>query len=280
MLRIADSHAHIYPDAIAGRALKQIASFYHFEDRMNEPDEVGSVDYLLRVSGESGIAVSLVCEAAHKPELVETLNRFVEESAARSGGRLLGLSAIHPGCTDIEDILADCKRRGFRGVKIHPDYQGFDMDDAACDPIYRFCEREQFPILVHCGDDRYDHDSPERLQRVLDRYPDMPLIAAHFGGYRNWDRSIHLRPSRGLWFDTSSSLFLLDRETVLRFFETFGYERFLFGTDYPLGDIPTELRRFLDLRLPAREQEKILWGNFARLFSLPEEAGDIPSKDS
>ena len=59
MLRIADSHAHIYPDAIAGRALKQIASFYHFEDRMNEPDEVGSVDYLLRVSGESGISVSL-----------------------------------------------------------------------------------------------------------------------------------------------------------------------------------------------------------------------------
>ena len=271
LLRIADSHAHIYPDAIAGRALKQIASFYDFKDRMHEPEEVGSVDYLLRVSGENGISVSLVCEAAHKPELVKTLNDFVEQSVARAGGRLIGLCAIHPGCEDVEGILSGCKARGFRGVKIHPDYQGFKMDDPACDPIYRFCEREQFPILVHCGDDRYDNDSPERLQGVIDRYPDMPLIAAHFGGYRNWDRSYLLRPSPGLFFDTSSSLFMLSRETALRFFDKFGYDRFFFGTDYPLGDIPTELKRFFDLKLPEREQRQILWENFARLFGLPRD---------
>lgn len=271
MLRIADSHAHIYPDAIAGRALKQIASFYNFSDRMHEPDEVGSVDYLLRVSQENGICVSLVCEAAHKPGLVETLNDFVQQSCERARGRLLGLCAIHPECEDIEGILSGCKARGFRGVKIHPDYQGFQMDSPSCDPIYRFCEREQFPILVHCGDERYDNDSPERLQAVIDRYPKMPLIAAHFGGYRNWDRSFLLRPSEGIFFDTSSSLFALDRETVLRFFEKFGYDRFFFGTDYPLGDIPTELQRFFDLRLPPKQQEMILWRNFARLFSLPED---------
>ena len=58
---------------------------------------------------------------------------------------------------------------------------------------------------------------------------------------------------------------------VLRFFEKFGYDRFFFGTDYPLGDIPTELRRFFELNLPEPQQEMILWRNFARLFSLSED---------
>lgn len=269
MKLIADAHAHIYPDALAGRALRQIASFYHFDDRMHEPDFVGTADYLLELDKKNHIAYSIVCEAAHRPSLVGTLNDFIEESCHRAKGRFIGLCAIHPGCTDVAGILRDAKARGFRGVKIHPDYQEFYLDDPACEPLYTFCEREQFPLLIHCGDDRYDFSSASRLQAVLDRYPDLPVIAAHFGGFRAWDKSIHLRPSRGLHFDTSSSLFSIDRETALRFFEKFGYDRFLFGTDYPLFDPSGEIQRFLALGLGQAEEEAILYRNFARLFDLP-----------
>lgn len=267
-MQIADSHTHIYPDALASRALRQIASFYGFQDRMDEPGCVGTVGYLLECCGQNGVSVALVSEAAHKPSLVDTLNTFILESCAASQGRLIGLCAIHPDGAHLQESLSLSKERGLRGVKIHPDYQGFDLDDPKCDPIYDFCRLEQFPLLIHCGDDRYDCSSPQRLERVLKRFPGLPVIAAHFGGFRRWEESIKLKPAENLYFDTSSSLFSISREQALRFFEKFSYERFFFGSDYPLFDQKGELARFFSLRLPERQSEAILYQNFARFFSL------------
>lgn len=270
--KIADAHAHIYPDKIAGRALRQIAAFYHFDDRMNQDERVGTRGYLLEASAGCGISVSLVSEAAHRPSLVPLLNDFIAESCALAGGRLLGLCTVHPGCEEIERILSDAQRRGLRGVKMHPDYQEFDMDDPACDPIYRFCQERHFPILIHCGDDRYDASSPRRLQNVIDRFPELPLTAAHLGGFRRWDESIRLRLGKYTMMDTSSSLFALSRAEAVRFFETFGYERFLFGSDYPLFDPAEELERFRALNLPAAALKQLLYDNFARFYGLEESA--------
>lgn len=266
MYRIIDAHTHIYPDKIAQKALRQIATFYRMDDRLAQPEEAGTVGYLLRLQEELGIERSLVCSAAYEPRLVPALNRFLTESCQAAGERFWGFCAIHAGCKDIPAILAQCQKDGLHGVKIHPDYQQFDMDDPRLDPLYAYCTAHHFPVLIHCGDDRLDHSSPARLQRVLDRFPRCPIIAAHLGGYRRWDESIMLRPSEGLCFDTSSALFALPRERVIAFFERFGYERFLFGSDYPLFDPREELRRFLALGLSEGQNRLILGENFLRLF--------------
>lgn len=244
MEKIADSHTHIYPDNIAPKALHQIATFYHLESRIQEDPSYGTAECLLRCQSEAGIGVSLVCEAAHKPSLVETLNSFIAEKCALYPERFIGLAAIHPDCENIPDILDRAREHGLRGVKIHPDYQAFNMDDGRCDVLYQYCEEKRFPILIHCGDNRYDYSAPFRLQRVVDRFPQAPIIAAHLGGYQRWKESFLLKNTGNLYFDTSSSLFFLKREEVLAFFEKFGYDRFFFGSDYPLFDPKEELERF------------------------------------
>lgn len=271
MYRIIDAHTHIYPDRIAPKALRQIATFYHMDDRLGQPEEVGTAGYLLRLQEELGIERSLVCSAAYEPRLVPALNRFMTESCQAAGERFFGLCAIHAGCGDIPAVLEECQKNGLHGVKIHPDYQQFDMDDPRLDALYKFCTERHFPVLIHCGDERYDYSSPARLQRVLDRFPRCPVIAAHLGGYRRWEESFELRPSEGLYFDTSSSLFALPRERALAFFERFGYERFLFGSDYPLFDPREELRRFLALGLGEEQNRLILGENFLRLFGADEQ---------
>lgn len=271
----ADAHAHIYMDRIAQRALEQIVSFYGMEELIHAPEHAGTVDHLVAHYRECGISAALVSEAAHRPALVEMLNDFIFESCRRVNStpgapHLLGLCTVHPDCENIPDILADARRRGFSGVKIHPDYQEFDMDDPRCNELYDFCRQEHFPVLIHCGDARYDYSSPRRLQNVIDRFPGIPVIAAHLGGYQRWDESINLRPGENTFFDTCSSLFALPPEKAAAFFEKFGYERFFFGSDYPLFQPDDEIGRFLSLGLPDKWNEHILYRNFARAFALPQ----------
>ena len=61
---------------------------------------------------------------------------------------------------------------------------------------------------------------------------------------------------------------MIPREMVLRMLEKFGPERFLFGTDFPMWSPKEELARFLTLGLGDDVNEKILYGNFMKLFDL------------
>ena len=94
----------------------------------------------------------------------------------------------------------------------------------------------------------------------------MIAIAAHFGGWRAWERSYdHIQPEN-VFYDTSSSLAFLGKDRALDFLDRFGAHRFLFGTDFPMWTPEEELGYFLALDLDRSTQEQILFGNFQKLF--------------
>ena len=57
---------------------------------------------------------------------------------------------------------------------------------------------------------------------------------------------------------------------VMRMFETFGPERFLFGTDFPMWSPEERVRQFLTDDLGCSPREQILYANFMRLFGLSD----------
>ena len=121
------------------------------------------------------------------------------------------------------------------------------------------------------GDDRYDFSSPERLTNLLRRVPELRAVAAHFGGWRSWPRSLaHLQPENVL-YDTSSTLGMIDRDMILRFIDAIGPDRLIFGTDFPMWSPKEELDRFFALGLDEADQQKILYGNFMKLLGLKDE---------
>ena len=71
-------------------------------------------------------------------------------------------------------------------LKLHPDFQKFNADSPEAFKIYELMEG-RLPLLIHCGDARYDYSAPERIKRIHDNFPKLKLLAAHLGGYQQWD---------------------------------------------------------------------------------------------
>ena len=116
------------------------------------------------------------------------------------------------------------------------------------------------------GDDRYDFSSPERLTNLLRRVPELRAVAAHFGGWRSWPRSLaHLQPESVL-YDTSSTLGMIDRELVLRFIDKIGPDRLIFGTDFPMWSPVTEYNMLAAMPFTQEEFEAITWHNAERFI--------------
>ena len=98
------------------------------------------------------------------------------------------------------------------------------------------------------------------------RIPNLCCIAAHFGGYSAWEHVLSYPKSDRLYFDTSSSLFKLQKEEALRLIDHFGYSQFFFGTDFPMWDHAEEYQRFLSLGRSDQARDAILYQNFERVF--------------
>jgi len=156
---------------------------------------------------------------------------------------------------------------GLHGVKLHPDFQKFHIDDPMAFPIYEAAQALGLPILFHTGDRRYEYSSPDRLARVAKRYPDLQCIAAHFGGYQKWEMAADtLAGLPNVWFDTSSSLFAFSPEEAARRLRHFGTDRMMFGTDFPMWDPKEEVARFMALPLTQEERDQVFHKTFVSLF--------------
>ena len=139
---------------------------------------------------------------------------------------------------------------------MHPDFQVFPIDDPRLFPIYELLE-DKLPVMLHMGDPRYDYSHPARLRRVLDLFPKLQVIAAHFGGYSMYELAYETLKDKDCVFDVSSSLMFLPEGMAERYINNYGAERMLFGTDFPLWDPRVEVGRFLQLKLTPDQMEQI-----------------------
>ena len=249
---------------IAAKAAKSIGDFYDAP-----PGNLACAEVLLEKEREAGIGTALICNSAVNAGQVAGSNTFLAETCA-AHPEFLGFGSLFPGMENWEEELDRLEAFGLRGVKIHPDFQRVPIDLPEAVPMYREIARRGLAVLFHMGDARYDFSAPERLRNLKRQVPDLVAIAAHFGGYQAWEASLRCPQPEGIWYDTSSSLMFLSTDMAKRMLDTFGVERFLFGSDFPMWTPGRELERFLrlDLGLSYAEKEDILYHNFARLFRL------------
>jgi predicted TIM-barrel fold metal-dependent hydrolase len=170
----------------------------------------------------------------------------------------------------MEDIGCEIDRiinLGLRGIKLHPDFQRFNVDAPEAYSIYDMVE-DRLPILFHIGDDRYDYSHPRRLSKILGDFKHLRAIAAHLGGFKVWDEVKEYLIKPNVWFDTSSTLALLGKEAAKEHMRMLGIDRCFFGTDYPLWDYQREVQNFLTLGLKDDENRRILSGNIKAFLQI------------
>ena len=265
-MKIADLHAHIFPHKVAEKATQSIGQFYDVESEMFCP---ASSENLIKFGHESGVSRFCVCSSAVNQHQVASINTFIAEECKRHPC-FVGLATLYPTMGNYMEEIDRLQVLGLHGVKIHSDFQKVPIDEPKAIPMYQELAKRAIPVLFHMGDQRYDYSSPLRLKNLTRQVPDLTVIAAHFGGYQDWDASYETPQGPNVWYDTSSSLAFLSRDKALRMLEKLGPERFLYGTDFPMWDPRQELRRFLALGLDQSTQEQILYGNFMRFFQIKE----------
>lgn len=260
MRNILDFHTHAYPDKVAGKAVDFLNNYYHIDCQGN-----GTFEDLLDSAREGGVSHLLVHSVATRPDQVENVNTWLGQHI---GGNVYGFGSIHPQYPDIPKELDRIKSLGLRGVKLHPDFQRFNADDPAMDEVYG---SGGMPVLIHTGDCTTDFSSPRRIAHILERFPNLTVIAAHLGGYSEWDEAVKCLMSKGypnLYVDTSSSIFLIGPERARKIIRGYGAEHVLFGTDYPLTRHKEELERFFSLGLTQEETGLILFENAKKLLKI------------
>ncbi|MBR5646276.1 MAG: amidohydrolase [Treponema sp.] len=259
---IIDFHAHIYPEKIAEKATNAVGMFY--EDAPMAWH--GKAEELIQSGNKIGVEKYIVHSVATKPEQVESINNFIL-SACKTYPQFVGFATMHPDYSNFEEELKRVHKAGLRGVKLHPDFQKFQCDMPQMDAVYDICASLKMPVLFHAGDCRYDFSGPKRISHVLEKHPDLIVIAAHFGGYTEWKQSFEHLVRKNVYFDTSSTLWKLPVEDADNMIKAHGADKFLFGSDFPMWDHQDEFSRFNKLNLTEEEREKILYKNAEKLLS-------------
>ena len=242
-----------------------ISTFYGIQNEYN-----GTARHLCELGAQLGIDHYLVFSVATKPQQTRSINAFIADSVACSCGKMTGLGTVHPDSDTLEADVRHIMELGLRGVKLHFDFQAITADDPRCMRIYAICQEHGLPVLVHTGDYRYDYSNPARIVRVLEAFPKLTVVGAHLGGWSVWEDARRLLSRYpNFHVDCSSSLYALSPQKALEIIRSYGAERVLFGTDYPMWPIDKELALFHALDLTNDERELILHGNAERLFGIP-----------
>ena len=263
---VIDAHCHIYPEKIVNRAVAGTDAFYSTKAACR-----GVAEELLEIGDKVGIDCFVVHSVATTPHQVERISSFIAAEVAKAPDRFVGLGAAHPDCEDQAAVIAQIKALGLHGIKIHPDIQGFAIDDPRMMRVYELCEREELVVLMHTGDYRYDFSNPNRLLPVLKAFPKLTVVGAHFGGWSIWeDASRVLCEYPNLFVDCSSTFPFAGNDLDLgeRLIHRYGADRVMFASDFPMWSPEEELKTFFKLNLTDEERKMILSENAKKVYKI------------
>ena len=263
-MKIIDFHTHIYPEKIAQKAVESVGEFYGIG-----MDGKGTAKDLLKEGKESGVTDYVVHSVALTASRVEAINDYIA-SECKTHKEFHGFGTMHADFENKIEAIERARKMGLLGVKIHPDTQLFNMDDRRMFELYDYLRQEDIPLLIHCGDYRYDYSHPRRLRRLLREFPGITVIGAHFGGWSMCDLAYEYLAKENCYVDTSSSFWMLGIKRAKELIRLYGAERVVFGSDFPMWSVSEELEKFRSMKLTDEENSLILYKNAEKILKIKE----------
>jgi hypothetical protein len=262
---LIDFHTHIFPDAIAPKAIRTLsqnaggARFFYDGTRKG----------LLQFMRKKGVDIAVVLGIATNPDQQRPVNDF---AASLNGGKLIAFGSVHP---DAPDALSEIDRicdLGLPGIKLHPDYQQFYGDDKKMTPIYEKIARKELIVVFHCGVDigLYPpvHMTPARLSNALKPLEGSTVVAAHYGGYMMWEQAIESLCGKDIYLDTAYAAGRIPPNLASAVIRAHGADRILFGSDLPWSHAGKEAALIQTLGLSKCDLDKIFYLNAKRLLKI------------
>lgn len=264
MSGLIDIHTHAFPDSIAPAAVKSLEESGNVKAYLN-----GTVDDLLQSMDLAGIHTSVVCSIATRPA---QFHPILDWSAAIRSERIIPFPSLHPADPYLHAHLEQIHQMGFKGIKMHPYYQDFFVDDPSLDTLYNEISDLGLPLVMHTGFDiaypRTRRADSKRILNVIRKFPDLKLITTHLGGWDDWEEVRQHLTGKPVYMELSFALDFLDQIRIRDMLLSHPPEYLLFGSDSPWADQATTLKLLERLDLDDELYAAITGGNAARLLGL------------
>lgn len=269
---LIDFHTHTFPDKIAARTIELLLSNIqkmHMAEAVAYND--ATVSGLINSMNEYGVDYSVVMPIATTTRQSGTINRVAAETNAMD--RLFSFGSVHPLQEDWESTLYDIKEKGLPGIKLHPEYQHVFIDSKESIRILKLCEKLGLLVTLHTGQDvgiePPVHCMPEALRRVLDyEVEGSNIIAAHMGGWREWDGVEKYLVGTPIMLDTAYVSRDLTKEQFERIVRTHGADKILYATDSPWERPDMTVEYINSTSLSEREKSMIFSENAKKILKI------------
>lgn len=265
-----DFHVHAFTDSIAKRAMESLQAAGSSSGLKAHTDgTTGDLEKLLK---SRDISHAVLLPIATKPSQQTNINNWAAEVTKQ--GFFYCYGTVHPDAENRMEELERIKSLGLYGVKLHPDYQNFFVDDEKLIPVYKKCAELGLPVMIHSGFDPVSpdvcHCKPENAAKVLDLVPEATMIFAHAGAMCRWDEvETYLAGRQGsVYFDVSVVANYIKPDQLLRIIRKHGADRILFGSDSPWDDPENEKQMIKNLPLSDEEKDMIFYKNALKILKI------------
>ena len=253
----------------------------------NETLQGLSHEEMLRRMDAAGIERSFLIAAKNGPRQHKASYHIpyemVAEAVNRHPDRFFGLAGLDPteGMEGVRLLEKGVKEYGFIGAHFYPHWFELAPDHARWYPFYAKCVELDVPIQLQVGQSMlYDPNHrlrsvgrPIALDAVACDFPELKIIGIHVG--IPWtDEMIAMawkHPNVYIGCDAHSPRYW--PASFVNYINTFGQDKVIFGTDFPVLDFERTRTEIEALELRSDPKRKLLRDNVLRIYGLDLDGG-------
>ena len=257
-------------------------------DKIHASEEVWeglSVERLLEKMDAAGVERAFLVAAKSGPWYATTSSHIPYEAVARviegHPDRFYGLAGIDPteameGVRRLEYAIRDL---GFIGAHLYPHWFGWPPDDRRYYPFYAKCCELDVPIQMqvgHCLVYRPDIRLPSvgrpiTLDTIACDLPELKLIGIHTGWPWVEEMISVAWKHPNVYIGSDAYAPKHWKQEFVHFINSWGQDKVLFGTDFPVIEPERAIREIEELNLRPAAKRKLLRDNALRVYNLKEE---------
>lgn len=257
--------------------------FYVDKMRVKEETFDGiSLEAMLARMDAAGIERSFLIAAKvgvkHHPACYHVPYELVADAVQKYPARFSGLAGVDPteGMVGVRALEKAVREYGFIGAHTYPHWYELAPDHARYYPFYAKCVELDIPIQMQVGQSMvYDPTYPRRsvgrpicLDAIACDFPELKVVGIHVGIPWTDEMIAMAWKHANVYIGCDAHRPTYWPESFIKFMNSYGQDKVIFGTDFPVLDFERTRSDFEAIPLKAEARRKVLRDNALRLYRL------------
>ena len=204
--------------------------------------------------------------------------RTVADVVQAHPDRFSGLYGVNPydGIAGLRELEHAVSEYGFVGAHLYPHWFEMAPDHARYYPFYGKCAELDVPIQVQVGYCRvYEPQQrlvsvgrPGSIDVVASHLPELKILAIHVGWPWTEEMISVADKHENVYIGTDRHRPSRWGSSLVHYINTWGRDKVIFGTDFPVVPYDVAMRELEDLELRDEALPRLMGDNARRLYSL------------